>query len=69
MPVTVVGEALRPDQLQVTEVRPTVDVSFGPDRYELTLDTGAGATILGPGVVEKLRLAPAGARGAAYRRA
>ena len=38
----------------------------GPNRFTLTLDTGAGTTNLGPSVVKKLRLAPAGAPGAAY---
>lgn len=66
MPVKVVSEALSPHHLRLTEVRPTVDLSFGPDRFTLTLDTGAGATNLGPSVVKKLRLTPAGAPGAAY---
>ena len=66
MPVKVVSEALSPHHLQLTEVRPTVDLSFGPNRFTLTLDTGAGTTNLGPSVVKKLRLAPAGAPGAAY---
>ena len=66
MPVKVVRELLGPYQLQLTEVRPTVDLSVGPDRFTLTLDTGAGSTNLGPGVVKTLRLAPAGAPGAAY---
>ena len=43
-----------------------MDLSFGPSRLTLTLDTGAGATVLGPSVVKKLRLAPVGAPGAAY---
>jgi hypothetical protein len=34
--------------------------------FTLTLDTGAGSTNLGPGVVKKLRLAPVGAAGVAY---
>ncbi len=66
MPVKVVSERLRPHQLQLTEVRPTVDLSFGPYRFTLTLDTGAGTTNLGPSVVKMLRLAPAGRPGAAY---
>jgi hypothetical protein len=66
MPVTVVSELLRPERVQLTEVRPTVDLSFGPDRFTVTLDTGAGATNLAPGVVRKLRLAPAGAPSTAY---
>jgi hypothetical protein len=66
MPVKVVSETLHPDQLQLTEVRPTVDLSFGPNHFTLTLDTGAGSTNLGPSVVKMLRLAPAGAPGAAY---
>jgi Aspartyl protease len=66
MPVTVVSAALRPNQLQLTGVRPTVDLSFGPNQFTLTLDTGAGTTNLGPSVVKKLRLTPAGAPGAAY---
>jgi hypothetical protein len=66
MPVKVVSESLRPDQLQLTEVRPTVDLWFGPNQFTLTLDTGAGTTNLGPGVVKMLRLAPAGRPGAAY---
>ena len=66
MPVKVVSEPLRPHQLHLTEVRPTVDLSFGPNQFTLTLDTGAGTTNLGPSVVNKLRLAPAGAPGAAY---
>jgi hypothetical protein len=66
MPVKVVTELLFPDHLQLTEVRPTVDLSFGPNRFTLTLDTGAGTTNLDPSVVKMLRLAPAGAPGAAY---
>jgi hypothetical protein len=66
MPVKVVTELLSPDHLQLTEVRPTVDLSFGPNRFTLTLDTGAGTTNLDPSVVKMLRLAPAGAPGAAY---
>jgi Aspartyl protease len=66
MPVKVVSEPLRPDRLQLTEVRPTVDLSFGPNQFTLTLDTGAGTTNLGPSVVDKLRLTPAGPPGAAY---
>ena len=66
MPVKVVSEPIRPRQLQLTEVRPTVDLSFGANRFTLTLDTGAGTTNLGPSVVKKLRLAPAGPPGAAY---
>ena len=66
MPVKVVSEILRPDHLRLIEVRPTVDLSFGPSRFTMTLDTGAGATNLAPSVVKKLRLAPVGAPGAAY---
>ena len=66
MPVKVVSETLSPHHLRLVEVRPTVDLSFGANRFKLTLDTGAGTTNLGPGVVKKLRLAPAGAPGAAY---
>ncbi len=66
MPVKVVTEVLSPDHLQLTEVRPTVDLSFGRNRFTLTLDTGAGTTNLDPGVVKTLRLASAGAPGAAY---
>ncbi len=66
MPVKVVSEPLRPHQLQLTEVRPTVDLSFGPTQFTLTLDTGAGTTNLGPSVVKVLRLAPVGRPGAAY---
>jgi hypothetical protein len=66
MPVKVVTEVLSPDHLQLTEVRPTVDLSFGPNQFTLTLDTGAGSTNLDPSVVKRLRLTPAGAPGAAY---
>lgn len=66
MPVKVVIETLSPHHLRLTEVRPTVDLSIGADRFTLTLDTGAGATNLGPSMVKKLGLAPAGAPGAAY---
>jgi Aspartyl protease len=66
MPVKVVSETLSPHHLRLTEVRPTVDLMFGANRFKLTLDTGAGTTNLGPSVVKKLRLAPAGAPGAAY---
>jgi Aspartyl protease len=66
MPVKVVTKRLSPHHLQLVEVRPTVDLSFGPSRFTLTLDTGAGSTNLGPSVVKQLRLAPAGAPGAAY---
>ena len=66
MPVKVVSEPLSPHHLQLTEVRPTVDLSVGPNQFTLTLDTGAGTTNLGPSVVKKLRLAPAGRPGAAY---
>jgi len=66
MPVKVVTELLSPDHLLLTKVRPTVDLSFGPNRFPLVLDTGAGSTNLDPSVVKKLRLAPAGAPGAAY---
>ena len=66
MPVKVVSKRLSPDHLQLREVRPTVDLSVGPDRFTLTLDTGAGATNLAPSVVNELGLVPAGANGAAY---
>jgi hypothetical protein len=66
MPVKVVTEVLSPDHLQLTEVRPTVDLSFGPNRFTLVFDTGAGSTNLDPSVVKQLRLALAGAPGAAY---
>ena len=66
MPVRVVSERLRPYPLRLTAVRPTVDLAVGPNRFLLTLDTGAGTTVLGPSVVEKLRLTPEGAPGAAY---
>jgi Aspartyl protease len=66
MPVKVVSEALSPHHLRLIEVRPTVELSFGANRFKLTLDTGAGTTNLGPSVVKKLRLAPAGRPGAAY---
>ena len=66
MPVKVVSETLSPHHLRLTEVRPTVDLSIGANRFTLTLDTAAGATNLGPSVVKKLGLAPAGAPGAAY---
>ena len=66
MPVKVVSEILRPYHLRLIVVRPTVDLSFGPNRFTLTLDTGAGTTNLGPSVVKKLRLTRAGAPGAAY---
>jgi hypothetical protein len=66
MPVKVVSETLSPHQLRLIEVRPTVDLSFGTNQFTLTLDTGAGTTNLGPSVVKKLRLAVAGAPGAAY---
>jgi len=66
MPVNVVSETLRPDQLQLTEVRPTVAVSLGPNQFTLTLDTGAGTTNLGPSAIKTLRLVPAGRPGAAY---
>jgi hypothetical protein len=66
MPVKVVSEPLYPSRLQLTEVRPTVDLSFGPNRFTLTLDTGAGTTVLEPAVVEKLGLRRAGPRGTAY---
>jgi hypothetical protein len=66
MPVTVVSEPLRPSQLRLTGVRPTVDLTVGPNRFPLTLDTGAGSTNLGPSVVKMLRLTPAGAPGAGY---
>jgi len=66
MPVKVVSETLSPHRLRLIEVRPTVDVSFGANRFTLTLDTGAGSTNLAPSVVKKLRLAPAGGPGVAY---
>jgi hypothetical protein len=66
MPVKVVSEILRPYHLRLIVVRPTVDLSFGPNQFRLTLDTGAGTTNLGPSVVKKLRLTRAGAPGAAY---
>ena len=66
MPVKVVTEVLSPDHLKLTEVRPTVDLSFGPNRFTLVLDTGAGSTNLDPSVVKQLRLALAGPPGAAY---
>ncbi len=66
MPVKVVSEALSPHYLRLVEVRPTVDLSFGPNRFTLTLDTGASTTNLAPSVVMKLRLAPVGRPGAAY---
>jgi hypothetical protein len=66
MPVNVLSETLHPDQLQLREVKPTVDLSVGLDQFTMTLDTGAGATNLGPSVVKQLRLTPAGAPGAAY---
>ncbi len=66
MPVKVVRETLSPHHLRLLEVRPTVDLSFGTNRFRLTLDTGAGFTNLGPSVVKKLQLAPAGRPGAAY---
>jgi hypothetical protein len=66
MPVKVVSEPLRPDQLKLTTVRPTVDLSFGRNHFTLTLDTGAGTTNLGPSVVKTLQLAPAAAPGATY---
>ena len=66
MPVNVVSELLSPDHLQLTKVRPTVDLSFGSNQLTLTLDTGAGSTNLGPSVVKQLRLASAGPPGVAY---
>jgi hypothetical protein len=66
MPVKAATEALSPHLLQLTQVRPTVELSFGTNRFTLTLDTGAGTTNLGPSVIRKLRLAPAAAPGAAY---
>jgi hypothetical protein len=66
MPVKVVSQNLSPHHLRLIEVRPTVDLSFGTNRFKLTLDTGAGTTNLGPSVVKKLRLALAGRPGAAY---
>jgi hypothetical protein len=66
MPVKVVSEILRPYHLRLIKVRPTVDLSFGPNQFTLTLDTGAGTTNLGPSVVKKLRLTRAAAPAAAY---
>jgi hypothetical protein len=66
MPIKVVSEILRPYHLQLIEVRPTVDLSFGPSQFTLTLDTGAGTTHLGPSVVKKLRLTRARAPGTTY---
>jgi hypothetical protein len=66
MPVTVVREVLRPRQLALTEVRPTVDLSVGSHRITLTLDTGAGSTNLAPSAVKQLGLSQAGGPGAAY---
>ena len=66
MPVKVVTDLLSPDHLRLTKVRPTVDLSFGSNRFTLVLDTGAGGTNLDPSVVKELRLALAGAPGAAY---
>jgi len=67
MPVKVVSQTLSPLHLGLVEVRPTVDLSFGTNRFRLTLDTGfSGTTNLDPSVVKKLRLAPAGRPGAAY---
>jgi hypothetical protein len=66
MPIKVVSEILGPHHLRLTEVRPTVDLSFGSDQFTLTLDPGAGTTNLGPSVVKKLRLTRAGPPGAAY---
>jgi hypothetical protein len=66
MPVKVVSDTLSPQHLQLIGVRPTVELSFGTDQFTLTLDTGAGTTNLGPSVVKRLRLAPAGAPGAAF---
>jgi hypothetical protein len=66
MPVKVVSTILHPDRLRLTEVKPTVDLSFGSRRFTMTLDTGAGATNLGPSVVNELRLPQAGPPGAAY---
>jgi Aspartyl protease len=66
MPVNAVSEAVGPHQLRLTEVRPTVDLSFGPKQFTLTLDTGASTTNLGPSIVKILRLAPAGRPGTAY---
>jgi hypothetical protein len=66
MPVKAVSEVLSLHHLRLVEVRPTVDLSVGPDRLTLTLDTGAGRTNLGPGVVKELGLASAGQPGTAY---
>jgi hypothetical protein len=67
MPVKVVQQPLSPDHLQLIEVRPTVDLSLGPNQLTLTLDTGTGAAIgFGPSVVTKLGLAPVGIPGRAY---
>ena len=66
MPVKAVSETLSPRPLQLTEVKPTVNLSLGPNQFTLTLDTGAGTTNLVPSVVSKLRLTPVGHPGAAY---
>jgi Aspartyl protease len=66
MAVNVVHTRLSPDPLQLTEVRPTVDLAFGAKSFTLTLDTGASATNLAPAVVKDLRLTSAGRAGAAY---
>lgn len=61
MPVKVVSTVLHPDRIRLTEVRPTVDLAVGSHRFEMTLDTGAGVTAVGPSVVRTLRLRPNGA--------
>ena len=69
MPVKVVSETLSPHHLRLTEVRPTVDLSIGANRFTLTLDTAAGATNLGPSVVKKLRIGAGGRTRRRLRRA
>ena len=66
MPVKVVSKVLSPDHLRLVEVRPTVELSIGPSRLTMTLDTGAGNTTLAPSVVKQLGLAPIGLPGTAY---
>lgn len=64
MPVKVVSETLSPHDLRLTEVRPTVGLSVGANRFMLTLDTGAGRTNLrdavGPSQSSRLAVSPAG---------
>jgi hypothetical protein len=67
MSVRVVHQPLSRGHLQLTEVRPTVELSLGPNQFALTLDTGAGTAIgVGPSVVTKLGLAPVGSPGSTY---